>query len=99
MIRLQLNFSCKGGEALGGRLDKAKARLKTEPSDYTYSEAKSLLQSLGFEEYTKGKSSGSRVMFVRDGMRILLHKPHPGNEMKQYAVRQLKEQLELMGEL
>ena len=84
---------------MGGKIDKAKARLKSEPSDYTFTEAKSLLESIGFIEYNKGKSSGSRVMFVKDGIKILLHKPHPGNEMKRYAVRQLREQLESMGEL
>jgi len=84
---------------LGGKLDKAKLRLKSVPSDYTFSEAKSLMEGIGFVEYNKGKSSGSRVMFVKDGIKILLHKPHPKNEMKKYAVRQLKEQLESMGEL
>ena len=84
---------------MGGKLDKAKARLKAEPCDYTYTEAKSLLISIGYVEHNKGKSSGSRVMFVKNGAKILLHKPHPGNEMKWYAVHQLKEQLESLGEL
>lgn len=84
---------------MGGKIDKAKARLKAEPSDYTFDEARSLLKSLGYTEYNKGKSSGSRVMFAKDGVKILLHKPHPGNEMKRYAVQQLKDQLESMGEL
>lgn len=84
---------------MGGKLDKAKARLKAEPSDYTFDEARSLLKSLGYTEYNKGKSSGSRVMFAKDVVKILLHKPHPGSEMKRYAVQQLKDQLESMGEL
>ena len=84
---------------MGGKLDKAKSRLKSIPNDYTFGEVKSLLSSMGYIEYNKGKSSGSRVMFVRDDEKILLHKPHPGNEMKQYAVRQLKEHLEAIGEL
>lgn len=84
---------------MGGKIDMAKARLKAEPSDYTFDEARSLLKSLGYTEYNKGKSSGSRVMFAKDGVKILLHKPHPGNEMKRYAVQQLKDQLESMGEL
>ena len=71
---MQLKFSCKGGEGLG-KLEKAKLRLKSEPSDYTFKEAEGLLISLGFEEYNKGKSSGSRVMFVRNNDKILLHKP------------------------
>lgn len=84
---------------MGNKQDKARDRLKSVPKDYTFTEARSLLVSLGFTEYNKGKSSGSRVMFAKNGVKILLHKPHPGNEMKQYAVRQLKEQLEKMGEL
>ena len=82
-----------------GKLEKAKLRLRNEPSDYTFNEAQSLLISLGFEEYNKGKSSGSRVMFIRNEDKILLHKPHPQKEMKIYAVRQLKQQLEELGEI
>lgn len=82
-----------------GKLEKAKIRLKSEPTDYTFKEAKGLLISLGFEEFNKGKTSGSRVIFIRGNDKILLHKPHPGNEMKSYAVRQLKEHLEMIGEL
>lgn len=84
---------------MGSRLDKAKARLKSEPKDYTFDEARSLLTNLGFYEHNKGKTSGSRVMFIKDGVKIQLHKPHPGNEMKHYAVQQLRDQLESMGEL
>ena len=84
---------------MGGKNEKDKARLRTVPADYTFNEARRLLISLGYVEYNKGKSSGLRVMFARDGIKILLHKPHPGNVMKQYAVRQLKEQLESTGEL
>ena len=45
------------------KLDKAKERLKSIPTDYTYSEARYLLGKLGFEESNKGKTSGSRVKF------------------------------------
>lgn len=82
-----------------GKLEKAKLRLKNEPTDYTFKEAKSLLISLGYEEYNKGKTAGSRVMFVKNDRKVLLHKPHPGNEMKAYAIRQLKDYLETIGEL
>ena len=73
------------------RSEKAKDRLKSVPKDYTFTEAENLLNSLGFERYNKGKTSGLRVMFIRkrDQLSILLHKPHPGNEMKAYAVRSL----------
>ncbi len=83
------------------KLDKAKDRLRNRPSDYTYSEAKYLLEQLGFEEYNKGKTSGSRVKFYRakDQRIILLHKPHPGNVMSIGAVKDLAAFLEEMGEL
>lgn len=82
-----------------GKFEKAKERLKSVPSDYTYDEARNLLSHMGFSEYTKGKTSGSRVVFIRNNDKILLHKPHPGNVMRQYAVRQLVEELEELGEL
>ena len=47
------------------KIDKAKERLSLHPKDYTYSEAKYLLSQLGFEEFNKGKTSGSRVKFYR----------------------------------
>ena len=74
-----------------GTLEKALKRLYSKPKDYTYSEAKSLLQHFGFEESNKGKTSGSRVRFYRkrDGKATMLHKPHPGNIMKLYMVEDL----------
>ncbi len=84
---------------MGTQLDKAKARLYAEPHDYTFSEAKALMKHLGFSEQTKGKTSGSRVMFIRNDDKVILHKPHPGKEMKHYAVCQLKEYLISIGEL
>ena len=84
-----------------GKFEKAKSRLRSLPSDYTYSEAKYLLGQLGFEEFNKGRTSGSRVQFYRaaDKCKILLHKPHPGDEMSIGAIRDLRNKLEEMGEL
>ena len=83
------------------RLDKAKERLKSLPKDYTYSEAKYLLGQLGFAEFMKGKTSGSRVKFFRasDGESILMHKPHPSDIMSIGNIRDLAEYLEGIGEL
>lgn len=70
------------------------------PKYYTYSEARYLLTNLGFREFNKGKTSGSRVKFFResDGKMILLHKPHPGDEIKPGAVKQLVSFLSEIGE-
>ena len=83
------------------KMDKAKERLRSRLKDYTYSEAKFLLSQMGFEEYNKGKTSGSRVKFFRssDQRIILLHKPHPGDVMSVGAIRDLADRLEEMGEL
>ncbi|MDE6956815.1 MAG: type II toxin-antitoxin system HicA family toxin [Lachnospiraceae bacterium] len=81
--------------------EKLKKRVAKIPRDFTYVEAKSLLKTLGFEEYNKGRTSGSRVRFFResDGAVVDLHKPHPEKEMKKYAVEQLVEKLREYGEL
>ena len=83
------------------KLDKAKERIKSIPKDYTYSEAKALLISLGFVEFNKGKTSGSRVKFYRmsDGQIFLLHKPHPSNVIKAGRVKELAEFLMNLGEI
>ena len=83
------------------KIEKAIARLKSIPRDYTYSEAKYLLGQLGFAESNKGKTSGSRVKFYRvsDGRIILLHKPHPSDIMSVASVRDLAEYLQEIGEL
>ena len=65
------------------KFEKARERILLIPKDYTYSEARYLLSQMGFSEYNKGKTSGSRVKFYRekDNRIILLHKPHPTQEL------------------
>ena len=76
------------------RLEKEIERLKSRPKDYTYEEAKSLLNKMGFFENNKGKTSGSRVEF-KDyfGRKIILHKPHPSNIIKSYKIIDIIEKL------
>ena len=82
-----------------GQKEKLIARLKTNPRDFTFTEAESLLGYLTYHRSNKGKTSGSRVMFISDEhqTKILLHKPHPRKELLEYQVRQLIEQLEQEG--
>ena len=76
------------------RLEKEIERLKSKPKDYTYDEAKSLLNKLGFFENNKGKSSGSRVEFKdKYGRKIILHRPHPSNVIKPYMIIDLLNKL------
>ena len=77
------------------KLDKEIERLKLKPKDYTYEEAKSLLNKLGFYENNKGKTSGSRVEFKDIYKRkLILHKPHPDNIIKKYIINDLINRLE-----
>ena len=83
------------------KIEKAINRLKSLPKDYTYSEAKYLLGQLGFTECSKGKTSGSRVKFIRhsDGEFILLHKPHPSDVMSVASVKDIIYVLKEIGEI
>ena len=72
-------------------------RLLSKPKDFTYTELRKLLNSLGYDEHQSGKTSGSRVVFVdRNSNHIIrLHKPHPNNELKGYQIEQIIEELQL----
>ena len=81
-----------------GQKDKLIKRLKSRPHDFTFDEAETLLRYLSFVKSDKGKTSGSRVMFVsKDHGVILLHKPHPRRELLDYQIKQLLEKLEQEG--
>ena len=79
--------------------DKLIARLKRIPKDFTFDEADTLLGYFGFSLDNKGKTSGSRVMYLNEDLNlsISLHKPHPQKELKEYQVRQLIAFLESEG--
>lgn len=81
-----------------GKKDKLIKRLIGKSKDFTFDEAESLLGYFAYERSDKGKTSGSRVMFwSQEHPPILLHKPHPGNELKSYQVKQLLAILEQEG--
>ena len=81
-----------------GQKEKLIQRLKTKPKDFTFDEAETLLGYLSYVRSNKGKTSGSRVMFISEEHEaILLHKPHPQKELKAYQIKQLIEVLEEEG--
>ena len=81
-----------------GQKEKLIQRLKTKPKDFTFDEAEALLGYLSYIRSNKGKTSGSRVMFISEEHEaILLHKPHPQKELKAYQIKQLIEVLEQEG--
>ena len=83
-----------------GTKEKLIERLTHLPKDFTFDEAERLLTLFGYTKSNKGKTSGSRVVFKdREGHPIMLHKPHPGNIVKMYALRQVLEELQSKGYL
>jgi len=77
-----------------GRKEKLIERLKSNPKDLTFDEMQNVLESLGFVMSNKGKTSGSRVKFLKDNIPIILHKPHPRKELLEYQIKQVLEILE-----
>lgn len=73
-----------------GTKEKLIERFKSLPTNFTFEEMERLLSIFGYEKSNKGKTSGSRVIFKnRDKRPIMIHKPHPGNIIKSYAIRQV----------
>lgn len=81
-----------------GTREKLVERFKGLPSDFTFDELERLLSFFGYAKSNKGKTSGSRVIYKNGtGRPIMLHKPHPGNIVKSYALKQVRDELEKAG--
>lgn len=77
-----------------GTKEKLIERLKSLPNDFTFDEIERLLTLFGYKMENKGKTSGSKVMFIdKQNRKILLHKPHPGNIIKRYALKDVLNKL------
>ena len=80
------------------KFEKLLERMLTNPKDFTFEETETVLQHFGFHLSKKGKTSGSRIAFVnkKEGIQILLHKPHGRNHLLSYElkaiIRVLKEE-------
>lgn len=81
-----------------GTKEKLRERFLKMPSDFTFDEMLRLLEGYGYEKSNKGRTSGSRIIFKNGDKRpIMLHKPHPGNIVKGYAMKQVLEDLKEAG--
>ena len=71
--------------------EKLIAKLKARSDSFTFAEAESLLGMLGYKRDNKGRTSGSRVIFINEVINdnIMLHKPHPRKELLDYQTKQL----------
>lgn len=80
--------------------EKLRERFVKFPSDFTFEEMQQLLLGFGYVRGNKGRTSGSRVIFKNSDKRpIMLHKPHPGNMVKRYAMQQVYNELKEAGYL
>jgi predicted RNA binding protein YcfA (HicA-like mRNA interferase family) len=75
------------------RGDRLVEEFKACRGPFPYRDLVRLLSQLGFAEKEAG--GGSKRKFVHSVTKqiIRLHEPHPGNEIKQYMVRQIRDQL------
>jgi len=73
-------------------------RFLSKPEDFTYNELVKLPGYYGYVEIQKGKTSGSRVAFINEKKHIIiLHRPHPHNEMKHYQLNYIEQELRKAG--
>jgi hypothetical protein len=74
--------------------EKLVLRFLSDPKDFVWSELVRLLRTLGYFEISTGVTGGSRRKFADDDQHVIcLHKPHPGNIVKSYVIREVKEHL------
>ena len=77
--------------------DKLIDRLKSKPKDFDFNEAKLLLKLCGYTLSNAGKTSGSRVFFIKDKKVFRMHKPHPRKELPAYQINELIDELKQEG--
>jgi len=77
--------------------EKLIAKLKSRPKDFSFSQAKTLLEMCGYTTLTSGKTGGSRIGFVKGQKVFRMHKPHPRNELYAYQIKELLDELEQEG--
>ena len=79
--------------------EKLLAKLLCLSKSFTFEDAEALLNYYSYKRHNKGKTSGSRVVFVNENTntKIMLHRPHPRKELWEYQMKQLIQQLESEG--
>ncbi|MEO6808822.1 MAG: type II toxin-antitoxin system HicA family toxin [Isosphaeraceae bacterium] len=86
-----------GRQALSSRHERTRAAIFVQPTraNLVWGDVKTLLEALGAEVRTGG---GSMYAFRLNGRRIVLHRPHPGNELAKGAVEAVRDFLSVVGE-
>ena len=69
--------------------DKLIERFKSLPNDFTFDELKNLMKHYGFYLQNSGKTSGSRVCFVKGRATVKIHRPHPGDIIRRGTLKNI----------
>jgi len=82
------------------QIQKLIKRLLSNPTDFTWDELVKLLSHFGYKELKKGKTGGARRKFADNTKDVIsLHKPHPSNVVKHYAVDDVVQKLKERGKI
>ena len=78
--------------------EKLLKRLCSYPKDFSFEEVETLLGYFAYHRDNKGRTSGSRIVFLSDAHApVLLHRPHDGSALRNYQIKQLINQLKQEG--
>lgn len=98
IVANQIAYVVLSGGKMMARWKVVEQKLKSYGKDITFSDAITLLEHYGYTQDNMGKTSGSRVRFVMEGHAdILLHRPHPQKELKEYVIKDLHNIIEQEG--
>ncbi len=70
------------------KYEKAVRRLLSKPTDFEWSELKSLMDAFGYEMKTTG-GSGRKFKHPGSASNFVTHEPHPQSTLKAYQVREV----------
>lgn len=81
------------------KFDKLISKLLNPNATFTFQELEYILGKLNYEKKKTGKTSGSRMAFIKRETKhiIRIHKPHPGNELKKYVKKFIVDELKKEG--
>lgn len=71
-------------------------RVRSNPKDFTFQELEKLMCELEIAKLSPGKTTGSSVKFSNGEFGLFLHRPHPGNVLKPYQVKDVNAFLDLL---
>ena len=73
------------------RVERLAEQLMACPRTFRFDDAVRVMAWYGFALDEKGRTSGSRIRLYReqDGRTLIMHAPHPGNELRAAAVRNM----------